>query len=56
MRSLVRWLGCVLVMGCVALPLGAQTKAGGLAIPSPAAEHQNFKVSVYIPVNVVERM
>lgn len=57
MRSLLRWLGCVLVMGCVALPSGAQTEAsGGLAIPAPTAEHQNFKVAVYIPVNVVERM
>ena len=57
MRSMLRWLGCVLVAGCVALPLCAQTKAnGGLKIPPPTAPHKNFKVAVYIPVNVVEHM
>lgn len=61
MRSSVRsWmlgLGCVLMAGCVALPAGAQTAlSGGLTILAPTAEHQNFKVAVYIPVNVVEHM
>jgi hypothetical protein len=37
--------------------LGAQAESsGGLRIPAPTAEHQNFKVAVYIPVNIVERM
>jgi hypothetical protein len=27
-----------------------------LPIPSPTAAHQNFKVAVYIPVNIVEKM
>jgi hypothetical protein len=57
MRSWMRWMSCVLLMGCVVLPAGAQTAmTGGLAVPAPTAEHQNFKVAVYIPVNIVERM
>jgi len=56
MRSLVRWVGFALLMVAVSLPAVAQTSMGGLVVPAPTAEHKNFKVSVYIPVNVVERM
>ncbi len=63
-RFLLRGSTCALLLCGLVLPgfvpsSHAQTStvaSAPLTIPSPTAEHRNFKVAVYIPVNIVEKM